>query len=343
MISKIIPEEKIIKVKNLLYDADSVAIVAHASPDGDAIGAALAMYHFLFTINKEATVIIPDRFPNFLSWMKGAEKAVIYQEDTAKATEILNSVDLIFCVDFNEPKRVGIMKDALVASPAKKILLDHHLDPQDFCDITISHTNLASTSEIVFRLICRTGHFAEINKYCAEAIYTGMMTDTGAFTYRSNDTEIYYIIGELIKKGIDKDLIYRNVYNNSTADRVRLMGYVLSEKMQIFPEHKAAIITLSMEEQKRFNFQKGDAEGFVNIPLSIQGIIFSIFLKEDVEQIKVSLRSQGDFPVNKVAHEYFNGGGHLNASGGELKISLDEAEKLAVSILPIYTNLLNKE
>lgn len=206
-------------------------------------------------------------------------------------------------------------------------MIDHHLNPEAFCKIIISHPEISSTSELVFRLICRLGYFEDITKEGAECIYTGMMTDTGGFTYNSNDREIYFIISELLSKGIDKDEIYRKVYNTYSEGRLRLMGYVLYDKMQVFPQFNSALIWLTKEEQSKFQYVKGDTEGFVNIPLSIKNIIFSVFLREDTEKnmIKVSLRSVGTFPCNKVAAEFFNGGGHLNASGGEFYGTMDEA------------------
>lgn len=343
MISKIISEEKVIKAKHLIYDAEKIAIITHASPDGDAIGSALAFYHFFFSIDKETTVIFPDPYPSYLAWLNGADKSLIYSEQKTEVEKVLSEAELIICVDFNEPKRIGEMQDLLVNSKAKKLLLDHHPNPsENVWDVNISYPEIGSTSEMVFRLICRIGHASEINKFCAEAIYTGMMTDTGKFTFNSNSSEIYYIIGELIRKGIDKDGIYNKVYNTYSADRMRLMGYLLANKMQIYKEYKTAVISLSIDEQKKYNFQIGDSEGFVNLPLSIEGIIFTIFLREEQKRVKVSLRSQGSFPVNEVCEKYFNGGGHLNAAGGESYISLKETEKLVANILPEYKDLLTK-
>ena len=221
-------------------------------------------------------------------------------------------------------------------------MIDHHPFPEEFCKITISHPEISSTSELIFRVICRLGYFEDITKEGAECIYTGMMTDTGGFTYNSNDREIYFIISELLSKGIDKDEIYRKVYHTYSEDRLRLMGFVLYSKMIVFPEFKSALITLTQEEQDRFNYTKGDTEGFVNIPLSIKDIRFSVFLREDKEKgmIKISLRSVGDFPCNQVATEFFNGGGHLNASGGEFYGSIPEAVELFKKALVKYQDLL---
>lgn len=189
----------------------------------------------------------------------------------------------------------------------------------------MSYPEMSSTSEMIFRFICRMGMFDLLNRDAAACIYTGMMTDTGSFTYNSNKPEIYTIVSELIKKGIDKDLIYRKVNQVYSECRLRMMGYVLYEKMRVYPEQQAALITLSKEELDRFQYQTGDTEGFVNLPLSIENVSFSVFIREDSDYIKISLRSVGDFPCNQFASTYFNGGGHKNASGGEFYGSLSEA------------------
>lgn len=343
MLSKIIVDEQVAKAKTLIYDADKIAVIAHSAPDGDAVGSSMALYHALYSLDKETFVIYPDPFPTFLNWINSVDKAIIYSHQKEEAEAILNDVDLIICVDFNDPKRVDGLKDALIKTEVTKILIDHHPNPvMEPWKLVMSYPQIASTSELVFRLICRIGHAADINKYCAEAIYTGMMTDTGGFTFNSNNEEVYYIISELIRRGINKDEIYRKVFNTYTADRMRLMGYVLSEKMKIFPEQKTALIVLTAEEQEKFDFQKGDAEGFVNMPLSIDGVIFSAFFREDPDKIKISLRSQGTFPVNEFSARFFNGGGHLNAAGGESYMSLEETISLFENALPEYTEQLNQ-
>lgn len=343
MLSKIISEDLIQKVKIEIEDADNIVIVTHVGPDGDAMGSALGLWHFLMTENKSTKVIVPSPPPNFLMWMPGAEHVLIYKHSEKEADEFIAHADLIFAVDFNAANRMSGMADVVLASKAKKVMIDHHLNPETFANVVISYPNISSTSELVFRLICRMGYFHKINLACAECIYAGMMTDTGGFTYNSNHEEIYTIIYELIKIGIDKDKIYQKVYSTYSADRMRLMGYCLYKKMQIYPEYKAALITLTQEDLKNFNYDNGDAEGFVNIPLSIKGIVFSVFMREDPDKIKVSFRSEGTFPVNKFATQFFNGGGHLNASGGESYTTLDEAQKIFEEGLPFYKEFLEKE
>ena len=274
--------------------------------------------------------------------MPGAKEVIQYNRYKEFADKLIMEADVICCLDFNVLSRIDEMEEIVRVSPGRKMMVDHHLYPGDFARIVISHPQISSTSELVFRLICQLGNFSDITKEAAECIYTGMMTDTGGFTYNSNDREIYLIIGELLSKGIDKDEIYRNVFNTHSEGRLRLMGYVLYEKMQVFPLFNSALITLSREEQQKFQYKKGDTEGFVNMPLSMKDICFSVFLREDTEKdmIKVSLRSVGTFPCNKVAADFFNGGGHLNASGGEFYGPMEEAVALFKQALVKYEDLL---
>ena len=342
MLSKVISQANIDHVEKWFERADKIVIVSHVSPDGDAIGSSLGLWHFLNSQDKNVHVIVPNAFPDFLKWMPGAKEVIQYNRYKEFADKLIMEADVICCLDFNVLSRIDEMEEIVRVSPGRKMIVDHHLYPGDFARIVISHPQISSTSELVFRLICQLGNFSDITKEAAECIYTGMMTDTGGFTYNSNDREIYLIIGELLSKGIDKDEIYRKVFNTHSEGRLRLMGYVLYEKMQVFPQFNAALITLTREEQKKFQYKKGDTEGFVNMPLSMKGICFSVFLREDTEKdmIKVSLRSVGTFPCNEVAAEFFNGGGHLNASGGEFYGPMEEAVALFKQALVKYEDLL---
>ena len=342
MLSKVISQANIDHVEKWFERADKIVIVSHVSPDGDAIGSSLGLWHFLNSQDKNVHVIVPNAFPDFLKWMPGAKEVIQYNRYKEFADKLIMEADVICCLDFNVLSRIDEMEEIVRVSPGRKMIVDHHLYPGDFARIVISHPQISSTSELVFRLICQLGNFSDITKEAAECIYTGMMTDTGGFTYNSNDREIYLIIGELLSKGIDKDEIYRNVFNTHSEGRLRLMGYVLYEKMQVFPQFNAALITLTREEQKKFEYKKGDTEGFVNMPLSMKGICFSVFLREDTEKdmIKVSLRSVGTFPCNEVAAEFFGGGGHLNASGGEFYGPIEDAIALFKQALVKYENLL---
>ncbi len=324
MITKIIDEDLIQEAKSMIEDAGNIVITTHVSPDGDAIGSSLALSDFLKNIGKNVSIVVPNDFPGFLKWMPGSSDIIVYEKKRNTAESVIAKADLICALDFNTLKRIENVGISVADSAAKKLILDHHLDPGNFADLVISYPQFPSTSEMVFRLICRMGYFTEMTKECAECIYTGMMTDTGGFTYNSNNTEIYIIISELIKKGIDKDAIYDKVYNNYSESRYRLMGYMLYEKMKIYPEYGAAMISLTSEELSKYDFKKGDTEGFVNMPLSIKGVIFSAFFKEEGGKIKCSFRSQGDVATNEFAAKYFNGGGHKNASGGEMYKTMEE-------------------
>ncbi|KAA6301611.1 MAG: Bifunctional oligoribonuclease and PAP phosphatase NrnA [Candidatus Ordinivivax streblomastigis] len=343
MLNKIISEHHIQQAKKLIEKYDKIVIVTHVSPDGDAIGSSLAMYHFLLELGKSVNVLVPNNFPGFLKWMSGAKDIVVGEWKPALADELIQSAELIFCLDFNIPKRSGDLGARVEKSSAKKIMIDHHPEPGDFCDITISHPEISSTSELIFRFICRMGMFDDFTRTCAECIYTGMMTDTGSFTYNSNDPHIYYIISELLEKGMDKDVIYDRVYNHCSEGKLRLQGYVLYEKMKIYERYHSALIVLSHEEQQRFQWKRGDTEGLVNMPLSIDGIYFSVFIREEENMIKLSFRSKGAFPANQFASDVFQGGGHLNASGGEFYGTLDEAVAKFETALLNYKGLADEK
>ena len=341
----ILTSDQVAQLSHLISDAGNIIITCHKSPDGDAIGASLGWADYLRSLGKEPTVIIPDQYPDFLSWMPNTEKIVRYDKHREKCDMLFKIADLVFCLDYNTPSRVDEMEQALVSSPAPKVLIDHHLGPDVPAVLSISHPDLCSTCELIFRIVWQLDGFKQLTKQFAIPIYCGMMTDTGGFLYNSTRSEIYFIIGELLTKRIDKDKIYRNVYHNYSEDRIRLMGYVMYEKLVYLPEFHAAYYTLTREEQKRFHFIKGDAEGLVNIPQQIKGLKLSISLREDTDKnnlVWVSLRSVDDFPCNKMAEEFFNGGGHLNASGGRVNGTMEEAVVTVNRAISAYETLLKK-
>ena len=340
MISKIISEELVKRTQEAIELVEKITIVAHMGPDGDAVGSSLALYHFLLAMDKKPVVVLPNDLPDFLAWMPDADEIIIYEKEQKRANAVFAQSELIFALDFNTLSRLGPMKNAMVKSPVCKILVDHHPDPDNFADIVISHPELSSTSELIFRLICRMEKFPKINLACAECIYTGMMTDTGNFSYNSNHQDIYSIVFNLVKVGLDTDAIYQKVYNTYSVNRLKLVGYCFYKKMKIYPKYQTALITLTKKELLLFKYKVGDVEGVVNTPLSIDGIKFSVFMREDADNIKISLRSQGTFPTNKVASDLFNGGGHLNASGGESTLSLEETIKKFENALPVYKEFL---
>lgn len=341
----ILASDQVAQLSHLISDAKNIIITCHKSPDGDAIGSTLGWAEYLRSIGKEPTIIVPDQYPDFLSWMPNTEKIVRYDKHPEKCDMLFKIADLVFCLDYNTTSRVDEMEKALVSSTAPKVLIDHHLDPDVPAVLTISHPDLSSTCELVFRIVWQLDGFNRLSKQFAIPIYCGMMTDTGGFLYNSTRSEIYFIIGELLTKHIDKDKIYRNVYHNYSESRIRLMGFVMYEKLVYLPESHAAYYSLTRQEQKRFHFIKGDAEGLVNIPQQIKGLKLSISLREDTDKpniVWVSLRSVDDFPCNKMAEEFFNGGGHLNASGGRINGTMEEAIATVNRAIEAYDTLLKK-
>lgn len=331
-------------VKRLLDNSKNVVLVTHSSPDGDAIGSSLAMYEFLKRKGKNPTVIVPNYFPDFLRWMNDADKIIQFDHHKAYAYNFINAADLIIGMDFNVLTRIDEMGGAIGKARCKKLLIDHHLGPEKFADVTISFPESSSTCELLFRVITAIGEESRINLHAAEDIYAGMCTDTGGFTYNSKDPEIFNIIAELLKKGIDKDVIYRRIYNNYTLERYRLMGYVLYEKLIQYPDLHASVFGITREELAKFHYLKGDMEGVVNLPLAIKGQKVSISLREDTEKpiIWVSIRSYDDFPANELAERFFNGGGHFNAAGGRLENkTMEEALKIAEEAFEAYRGVLS--
>ena len=338
----LLDDDQLARLSQLISSANTILITCHKSPDGDAIGACLGWAEYLRTIGKDPVVIVPDQYPDFLKWMPNTEKIVRYDKHAAKADMLFKIADLVFCLDYNTTSRVEDMEPALLSAKAPRVLIDHHLSPDVPAELIISEPEASSTCELVFRLVWQLGGFPLVGKQFATPIYCGMMTDTGGFTYNSSQPEIYAIISELLTKHIDKDKIYRNVYHNYSEDRIRLMGYVMYEKLVYLPQYHAAYYTLTREEQQRFHFLKGDAEGLVNIPQQIKGLKLSISLREDSEKelIWVSIRSVDDFPANQVAEQFFNGGGHLNAAGGRLYGTMADAIVTVEKALAAFAALL---
>ncbi|MGX8689954.1 MAG: DHH family phosphoesterase [Bacteroidaceae bacterium] len=307
--------------------ADRYVILTHIGPDGDAIGSSLALYHYLKSKGKQAVVIVPDSMPDFLKWLPGANSIRVHSENPDETDTLVNNADVICCLDFNVVGRIGRVAVSFLYSKAKKFLLDHHPYPGANFDVTLSHPEASSTSELVFHFICGLGDFRMIDIDIARCIYTGIMTDTGALSYNSNSSTLFQVISHLLEIGIDKDEIYRRVYNTYSESRLRLQGFVLCNKMQVFTDKSTALITLTDKELSGFNYKKGDTEGFVNMPLQIDGILMSAFFREDRELglVKLSFRSVGDVPCNRFSSMFFNGGGHMNAAGGEFHGTLQEA------------------
>ena len=338
-------------MKDYIENAKHIVIFTHMAPDGDAMGSSLALWHFVqgerlkVKGERDVTIIVPNAFPAFFNWMPGADQILIYEKQSAKCDPLIAEADLFICTDFNDPKRIGPMGDKMLANPCPKILIDHHLlvesqkskdrpsDSMPWYDVCHSHPEASSSCEIVYKELKNEG-MNELTTEIATCIYTGLMTDTGNFSYNSSNPEIYEIIAELIRAGVKKDEIYNAVFNQYSTDRMRLTGYALYRKMRIFPDYHLALITLTADELDQYHYQPGDCEGLVNMPLQIADVYYSVFMREErpkpgtpKPRIRISFRSQGDRPVNIWASEVFHGGGHANASGGELFGSLGYAVK----------------
>lgn len=313
-----------------LSAAERVVVTCHTGPDGDAIGSVTALVGLLTKMGRQATGVVPNAFPRNLYTAHGADALVIFEENSDSARAILSQADLVFCLDYNALHRTGDqMAEALRACQAPRVMIDHHLDPDagDFA-LAVSRPEMCSTCEVLLHVASEMGWLPMADTDIASSLYLGMMTDTGAFSYASNRGEVFRCVALLLDRGIDKDRIYRNIFWGASDARMRAMGYLLYVNMKLYKKLHASIITMTNQEWRRFYLKTGDTEGFVNLPLQIEGIRLSIFLREDPDvpgKIRVSTRSVDDVPCNLLAQEYFNGGGHKNAAGGSLMCTMPEA------------------
>lgn len=339
----IMNEQEAATLQKLIAASQHIVICCHRSPDGDAMGSSLAWQRYLLSLGKDAVVCVPDQYPDFLQWLPGANNIVRYDKHPDRACQLFHDADLVCCLDFNAPGRLDEMEHLLTECKAPKVMLDHHLAPSLDAVVAVSQPQLCSASEVVFRVVWQLGGFEQMDRLWAICVYCGMMTDTGGFTYNSSYPEIYFIIGQLLTKNFDKDKIYRNVFNNYSASALRLRGYIMSECLHVHGRLHASYYCVTRDIMKNHDFKKGDLEGLVNEPLRIKGHRLSISLREDTERdnfILVSLRSVDDFPCNKMAEQFFNGGGHKNASGGKLFCSMAEAEQVANRAIEAFASML---
>jgi phosphoesterase RecJ-like protein len=329
------------QVKKLLAGENKkITIIPHENPDGDAIGSAIGLADVLSGYGHQVVVISPTEYPDFLKWFSSSVEIIVNTSAKQEAKTRLLESDLIICVDFNEAKRAGILEKKILNFSGPKILIDHHPYPSGFCDLTISETAYSSTAELVYDVVMSIGLGDKLSKTSAQALYTGILTDTGSFSHNTSNPNTFKVVSELMKFGIEIDKIQSEVYHNFSADRMKLLGYCLNQKMRVYPELRTAMISISKKELEQYNFKTGDTEGFVNFPLSIANIVFSAIFIEKDDIVKVSFRSKGNFHVNHFASEHFAGGGHRNAAGGETKLSLDEAILKFTQLLPGYKHQL---
>ncbi|MGZ3900273.1 MAG: DHH family phosphoesterase, partial [Bacteroidia bacterium] len=305
------------KLKGFIKKTKNIVIVTHWSPDGDAIGSSLALYHYMKALKKTVTVVVPNEYPEFLQWMPGDKAILNFEKDAAKVNKLLNKADAIFTLDFNTLKRIEKLGAEIESAKAPKILVDHHQQPDSYATYYFHDVKACSTCELVYDLIVGFGDKKLIDKKIASCLYVGLMTDTGSFRYSSVNSKTHLIISELLKTGIIPSDIHSAIYDTYSEDRMKLLGYALSEKMTIINGFPVAYIALTEAELKRFNYKKGDTEGLVNYPFAIKGIKACALFNEGEGGVKVSFRSKGTIDVNKFARAHFNGGGHINAAGGK--------------------------
>lgn len=307
----------------LLSTPKKIAIIPHRSPDGDAMGSTLALYHFLLKLNHKPIVIAPNEFPDFLAWLPGSESVLIYEKDKENTTKVLQDAELIFTLDFNALHRTGEMENVLNKLQVPFIMIDHHQSPDDFAQFTYSDTRFGSTCEMIYNFILQLDKKEFIDKTIATCIYTGILTDSGSFRFPKTTGTTHRIIADLIDLGVENSEIPTLLFDNNSYNRLQLLGRAL-QNMKVLPEFKTTYISLTQKELDTFHYVKGDTEGIVNYGLTIKGIVFAAIFIENKEEniIKISFRSQGDFDVNQFARDYFNGGGHINAAGGKSNESL---------------------
>lgn len=327
------------ELKELLSTPKKIAIVAHKSPDGDAIGSSLGLYHYLIDKGHQVEVVMPNDYPIFLKWMPGNDKIVLHEGNEANAEALVNQAEVLFCLDFNTPSRAFGLEEVIQRSENVKVLIDHHPQPDGFVDFMLSDTSACSTAQLVHRFAGLMGDKIP-NKESGDCLYCGIMTDSGSFRFPSTTSETHRIVADLLDLGVKNDEVYNLVNSTSSEHRLRLLGYCIDDKLEVHSEYGAAFISLSLDEKKKFHFQKGDTEGTVNYPLSIEGVNFAAIFIEAEDMIKISFRSIGDFDVNQFARENFEGGGHRNAAGGKSDLGLQETIDKFVGLLPKYVTKL---
>jgi phosphoesterase RecJ-like protein len=336
--------QNIKEFKKYIKTPRKAVLLTHFKPDADALGSALGLASYLKIKGHSIKVITPSDYPDFISWMPGNKDVLVFQkEKPEKASKFIKDADLIFCLDFSCLNRINELGEMVRSASGKKVLIDHHLEPERFADFEQWNDSAASTAELVFKLIVELGDKELISSEIAECLYAGIMTDTGGFRHSNTTHEVLRIASELVEHGADPYKVSKLIYDTNTIERLRLMGFVLSEKLQVIPEYRTAYVALTADELKRFGSQTGDTEGLVNYGLSIRGVKLSVLITDRKENIKLSLRSLGNFSVNDMARAHFGGGGHRNAAGGQTTLTLEETVKKFLEILPLYTKQLIEE
>ena len=327
--------ENIQELKTLLSVPKDVVITSHRNPDGDAIGSSLAVYHYLIRQGHVVQVIFPSEYPSNFVWMKDADKIIIHDNDPELSEEVLKKADVIFALDYNALERIDNMGEVIASLDCPKILVDHHLYPENFADFVLSDTTASSTCELVYDFLEMMEEKKMIDPIIGECIFTGILTDTGSFKY-STSPKLFRIVGDLLERGVDDYTLQDLIFNNATEKQLRLLGHCLYNRMEILDEFKTGIITLTKKDYENFNIQRGDTEGVVNFLLTMKNVKIAAFITEQPTIVKISLRSKGDFSVQEIARKHFKGGGHKNASGGASYAGLTATVNKFKKVLPEY-------
>lgn len=318
-----------------------VVITTHHKPDADALGSSLGLAGYLKKKGHQVTVITPTDYPDFLAWMKGNDDVIVFEAgNQERAAALVADAELICCLDFSSLARINKLGELVRQAPAEKVLIDHHLEPEDFAKYTFWTTEASSTAELVFQLIVDLGDKSLVDPEIGDALYAGIMTDTGSFKHPSTTARTHEVVAELIRLGTNVHKVSKLIYDNNTLERLRFLGYTLSEKLQVLPELNTAFIAISAEELKKYNSRTGDTEGLVNYALSIQGVVMAALIVDQTEAVKISFRSIGEFSVNAFARAHFEGGGHKNAAGGVSYLPLEDTVNKFVGLLPQYKEQL---
>jgi bifunctional oligoribonuclease and PAP phosphatase NrnA len=313
------------ELKELLSGPRKIVITTHHKPDADALGSSLAMWGYLKKKGHDVVVITPTDYPVFLKWMNGEKEVIIYEEDKQKISErLVYDADLIFCLDFSVLSRINELGEVIKNAPGKKILVDHHLEPENFADLSFSDVSAAATCVLVYKIIVGMGDRLYLDTCIGECIYAGIMTDTGSFRHPSTNKEVHLIIAELINLAVDISTIHRLIYDNNSEKKLRFLGHTLLNKLEILKELRTSFISVSANELSSYDSQTGDTEGLVNFALSVENVVFAAVIIEREDGVKISFRSKGDFSVSEFARKHFFGGGHKNAAGGKSDLPLAE-------------------
>lgn len=326
----------------LVAQAHNIVLTCHMSPDGDALGSTLGMAHVLKSMGKDVRVVTPDEAPRTLRVIPGARDMVVAWSSLGQVVErLIARADLVLCMDYNALSRLSRLEQPVRATTVPRVLIDHHKDPEQMAQVTFSFPDMSSTCELTCHLLKALGWWDAVDRTAATCLMAGIITDTGGFHYNSNDPELYMVVADLMRLGVDKDWLMRCLLDTHSAASMRLESFAIAEKMELFADAHAALIALDRDELNRFEYKKGDTEGLVNKPLAIPGVIYSCYMRQEKDYVKVSMRSLGDFPVDRLCRQYFGGGGHLNAAGGEYHGTLQQAISTFIDALPDNNKLIS--